>query len=105
MFSSRGGTLRSFTLANHERADHTSPVQLVDTTKRGSLGMIFTSPASHAVDTRQLYFTADTQRDTLRIVDTPQQLTFEARLGLLNGVSSFTSGPAKSGAQGGLVCC
>jgi YidC/Oxa1 family membrane protein insertase len=43
--------------------------------------MIFTSPASHAVDTRQLYFTADTQRDTLRIVDTPQQLTFEARLG------------------------
>ncbi len=81
VFSNRGGTLRSFTLKNYERADHTSPVQLADTTKLGSLGMIFTSPASHSVDTRQLYFKADTQRDTLRIVDTPQQLTFEARLG------------------------
>ncbi|MDX1741896.1 MAG: membrane protein insertase YidC, partial [Rhodothermales bacterium] len=81
VFSTRGGTLRSFTLKNYERADHTSLVQLVDTAKSGALGMIFTSPASHSVDTRQLYFTADTQRDTLRIVDTPQQLTFEARLG------------------------
>ncbi len=94
VFSNRGGTLRSFMLKNYERADHTSSVQLADTSKAGSVGMIFTSPASHSVDTRQLYFVADTQRDTLRIVDTAQQLTYESRLGtgVLRYVYTFKPG-------------
>ena len=81
VFSTRGGTLQSFALKNYERSDLESNVQIIDTTKLGALGMVFTSPASHSVDTRQLFFAADTNRDTLRVVDTAQQLTFEAALG------------------------
>ncbi len=81
VFSNRGGTLRSFVLRQFERSDHVSNVQIIDTTKQGALGMVFTSPASHSVDTRQIFFSADTDRDTLRIVDTAQQLMFEAPLG------------------------
>jgi YidC/Oxa1 family membrane protein insertase len=81
VFSSKGGTLVSFTLNEYDRSDHLSPVQLIDTTRHGALGMVFSSPSSHTVDTRQFFFSVDTNRDTLRIVDTPQQLAYETAVG------------------------
>ncbi|NNE34412.1 MAG: membrane protein insertase YidC [Rhodothermales bacterium] len=80
VFSTRGATLKSFLLKKYERADHGAAVQLVDTAGSGSIALVFTTPASHSVDTRQLYFTA-TGPDRIDATQSERTLTFEARLG------------------------
>jgi len=80
-FSTKGATLRSFTLKEYMQFDRTAPVQLVDTTGRGALAIGFTTPNNRLVDTRDLYFTADVNSDTLRVTDGERSITFMAPLG------------------------
>ncbi len=81
VLSTRGATLRSFELKKYQHANHGgAPVQLVDSTKAGAVGMIFTTPASHSVDTRRLFFETNGP-ERLDATDAEQQLTFEAIVG------------------------
>ena len=50
-------------------------------TKGGTLGLSFRTPTGTQVDTRSLYFSADTDADTVRVTDESTTLTFEASLG------------------------
>lgn len=80
VFSTRGATLKSFTLKRFKSASNGHAVQIVDTLGAGALAMVFTSPASHAVDTRQIVFAAD--RDAaIDATAGEQSLVFEAKLG------------------------
>ncbi len=94
-FSSKGGTLVSFTLKEYDKAHSDDPVQLVDTSGAGALALQFTTPQSHVVDTRTLYFEPSLARDTLRVgEDGAAQLAFTATLGegALRYVYTFDGG-------------
>ena len=80
-FSTKGATLTSFILKEYTRYDQEEPVQLVDTTSGGALSLAFTTPASHVVDSRSLFFEVDSDVDTLRVGEEPARLTFVAQVG------------------------
>ncbi len=80
-FSTKGATLTSFVLKEYKNYDGQTPVQLVDTTGNGALGLAFTTPQSHLADSRSFYFSADVLGDTLRVDDDSTSLTFAVPLG------------------------
>ena len=80
-FSTKGGTLTSFILKDYKKFDQETPVQLVDTSKAGALALVFTTPQSHNVDTRALYFEPSTDEDVLSVAGDSATLSFTARLG------------------------
>ena len=80
-FSTKGATLTSFVLKEYDNHDGATPVQLVDTTGNGALGLAFTTPQSHLVDTRSFYFSADVTEDTLYVEDDSTTLSFATALG------------------------
>ncbi len=91
VFSTKGGTLRRFTFKNYKNFDQETPVELIEPAQeRGATALSFTTPERRPVDTRDLYFTANTDADTVRISEGSQTLTFEVPLG--DGVlrQSFT---------------
>ncbi len=79
--STKGATLVSLKLKKYNTYDFETPVQLVDTTKPGALSLVFTTPASHLVDTRALYFQTTVSSDTLRVTDGPVDVVFEVPIG------------------------
>jgi YidC/Oxa1 family membrane protein insertase len=81
VLSTQGGTIRRFTLKEYKQFNQVDPVQIVDTTAGGTLGLSFRTPTGTQVDTRSLYFSADTDADTVRVTDESTTLTFEAPLG------------------------
>jgi len=81
VLSTQGGTIRRFTLKEYKQFNQVDPVQIVDTTAGGTLGLSFRTPTGSRVDTRSLYFSADTDADTVRVTDESTTLTFEAPLG------------------------
>jgi len=81
VLSTKGGTLRRFTLKEYKQFNQTDPVQIVDTTAGGTLSLSFRTPTGKLVDTRSLFFNASTDADTVRVGDEPVSLTFEAALG------------------------
>jgi YidC/Oxa1 family membrane protein insertase len=81
VLSTKGGTIQRFTLKEYKDFNQKDPVQIVDTTAGGTLSLSFTTPTLRQVDTRSLYFQANTEADTLRLADEPVSLTFEASLG------------------------
>ena len=94
-FSTKGGTLRQFTLKDYKNFDQTTPVRLVDSSNtRGVTAITFTTPTNRNVDSRDLYFTASTDADTLFVTDEEQSLTFEAQLGEGTLRQTFTFKPA-----------
>ncbi|MEM6647933.1 MAG: membrane protein insertase YidC [Bacteroidota bacterium] len=81
-FSTKGGTLTKFELKTYQQSDRVTPVQLIDSSSVGALGLFFTTPSSRNVDTRTLFFTPNTSQRELTV--TPGDtlaLTFEARIG------------------------
>lgn len=80
-FSTQGATLRSFVLKEYQKFDQATPVQMVDTTRAGALGLAFTTPANHFADSRAFAFSSDFEGDTLRLGDDAAELTFTARVG------------------------
>ena len=81
VLSTKGGTVERFTLEQYLQFNQTDPVQIVDTTAGGTLALTFRTPTGKKVDTRSLYFSANTEADTIRIGDESRTLTFEAQLG------------------------
>ena len=80
-FSTRGATPVSFVLREYAKFDQVTPVQVISENARGALGIVFTTPANHLVDTHDLYFESAFEGDTLFVTDEAAGLTFEARLG------------------------
>ena len=87
VFSTQGGTFTSFELKQYKRAESEDPVQLVDTTKGGDLGIEFTSPGNRNYDSRSFVFTADTNRRNIQVGDAGTTLTFSTPIG--DGSISF----------------
>ncbi len=81
VLSTKGGTLHRFTLKEYKQFNQEDPVQIVDTTAGGTLSLSFRTPTGKKVDTRSLYFSPDTDADTVRVGSEPVSLTFEAQLG------------------------
>ncbi len=92
-FSTKGGTLVSFELKQYKKFDQQTPVQLVDTTASGALGLVFTTPASHVVDTRTLFFEPDFTGDRLQVTSEGTTLSFLARLGQGTIRQTYTFSP------------
>ena len=92
-FSTKGGTLVSFELKQYKQFDQQTPVQLVDTTASGALGLVFTTPASHVVDTRTLFFEPDFTGDRLQVTSEGTTLSFLARLGQGTIRQTYTFSP------------
>ena len=80
-FSTQGGTLVSFVLKEYKKFDQVTPVQLVDSSAGGALSMVFTTPTSHLIDTRTLFFEPSFNGDTLRVTEAGASLSFETTLG------------------------
>lgn len=80
-FSTHGGTLRSFKLKEYQKFDQTTPVEMVDSSRTGALGLAFTTPASHVADTRNLVFETDFEADTLHVTGDSTRLTFTTNYG------------------------
>jgi len=74
VLSTKGATIKRFTLKEYKEFNQTKPIQLIDTTSTGALAMAFTTPTSRFVDTRALYFDADASADTIRVEATRRRL-------------------------------
>ena len=81
VLSTKGATIKQFTLKEYKEFNQTQPIQLIDTTSTGALAMAFTTPTSRFVDTRALYFDTDASADTVRVEGDPASITFTAQLG------------------------
>ncbi len=80
VLSTKGGTLRSFTLKDYQQADRRTPVQLVDTAQAGALGLVFSTPRNRTVDTRTLFFDTPAQ-GTVVVTGDSLVVPFEAQIG------------------------
>lgn len=98
-FSTKGATLTSFVLKEYNKFDQVTPVQMVDTTGQGVLGVAFTTPNSRLFDSRSLFFDASFEGDTLRVEDAPESLTFETVIqgGTLRQTFTFEPGEYELG--------
>jgi YidC/Oxa1 family membrane protein insertase len=101
VFATRGGTLRSFQLKEYQKFDQVTPVEMVDTTRAGALGILFTTPTNHLADTRAFHFEPDTDLDLIQVTDGPATLSFEARIGegSIRQTYTFTPGEYEVGLQ------
>jgi YidC/Oxa1 family membrane protein insertase len=92
VFSTKGATLRSFEMLKFNRPDRTTPVQLVDTTQPGAIALQFTSPASHRVDTRTLFFTSNAP-EFVRVDREDVSIEFTTAIGNGSIVQTYTFDP------------
>jgi len=90
VFSSRGGTLRSFQLLDYTVAGTDTPVELISDPE-GALALAFTPPQGRYVDTRSLFFQTLYDGETLDATEQARELVFEAPLagGVLRYVYTF----------------
>ena len=85
VFSTAGGTLKSFRLAGYDRAGTDDAVELVSN-EAGALALGFSPPTGDYLDTRTLSFRPAVKGepfalDSLRVTDQPRTLAFEAPVG------------------------
>ena len=93
VLSTRGGTFSSFELKDYNVAGTEHPVQLVDSTKGGALGVLFTSPGARNYDTRAFLFESDTERDRIDVGDAPVSIRFSADVGDGSIILTYTFQP------------
>ena len=77
-FSTKGATLVSFVLKEYKKFDQETPVQMIAADSPGAIALAFTTPQSHLVDTRTIFFESSFEGDTLVVEDAPRSLTFVA---------------------------
>ncbi len=94
VLSTKGATLKRFTLKEYLQFDQEHPVQLVDTTGAGALALAFTTTDSRLLDTRSIHFTPSTDADTIRVTDAPKTLTFEVPLAEGSLRQTYTFNPS-----------
>ena len=80
VLSTKGATIRSLEMKKYDRPDRETPVQLVDTTRAGAIALQFTTPTSHAVDTRTLYFNSSA-RDRVIVDRDDVEIAFTTTIG------------------------
>ena len=80
-FSTKGGTPVSFQLKEYKKFDQETPVELVAGDEAGALGLVFTTPSNHVVDTRSFFFDSPAAGQTVVVADEPVSIVFEAQLG------------------------
>ena len=90
-FSDLGGTLAGFALKEYLQFDQVSPVQIVDSTGQGAIGIEFQTPDGRNVDTRDLVFATSTENITVQTQ--PEELVFEAQMGSGALVLTYTFTP------------
>ena len=88
VFSNKGGTLVSFELKEYLKFESEDAVNMVDTTKDGSIGVMFMSPDNRSYDTRSFYFTADESSDLIDASEAARSLTYTVGIG--EGSLAFT---------------
>jgi YidC/Oxa1 family membrane protein insertase len=93
VFSSHGGTLVSLELKNYNQSDRVTPVQMVDTTKTGAIGLVFTSIENRLVDTRALYFEPSVSAENLDASSAGQSLEYKAEVESGSIVVRYTFAP------------
>lgn len=98
-FSTKGATLRSFVLKEYHQFDQETPVQMVDLSSPGAIALAFTTPQSHIVDTRSLFFETPFEGDTLHVEEAPQSLTFQTEIqgGAIRQTYTFQPGEYEIG--------
>ncbi len=101
VFSTKGATLTSFILKKYRKFDQETSVQMVDTTGTGALSVAFTTPRSHVVNSRDLYFDASHEGDILRVSEDDAALHFETGIqgGVLRQTYTFYPGEYEIGLQ------
>lgn len=101
VFSTKGATLTSFILKEYQKFDQETSVQMVDTAGAGALSVAFTTPRSHVVNSRDLYFDASHEGDILRVSDDGAALHFETGIqgGVLRQTYTFYPGEYEIGLQ------
>ena len=99
VFSTKGGTLTSFILKEYQKFDQETPVQMVESTGTGALSIAFTTPRSHVLNSRELYFDTSYEGDTLRVSGDSAELHFETRIqeGVLRQTYTFRPGEYEIG--------
>ena len=93
VMSTQGGTFSSFELKEYNIAGTERAVQLVDSTKGGALGVLFTSPGSRNYDSRAFIFEASTSQNSITVGDAPVTLSFTANVGDGQIILSYTFKP------------
>ena len=81
VLSSRGATIVSFELKNYKEFDQETPVQMIEAGQGGAIALEFTSPASHLVTTKDLFFDVDVEGESVSIGDAERAVTFSRQLG------------------------
>ncbi len=94
-FSTKGATLVSFELKDFKQFDQETPVNIVDSTKAGALGLFFTTPSSRNVDTRSFFFDTDFSGETIQLAegDAPATLQFSVDVGEGRIIQTYTFTP------------
>lgn len=89
VFSSKGGTLKGFSLNHYKHFDGKSQVELVAAKQYGALALEFTTPQNRNIDTRALNFTPSQSGNIS--VNAPQTLTFSTEIngGKLKQIYTF----------------
>lgn len=93
VLSTHGATIKSFELKEFKKFDRETPVQLVDTSGVGALALAFTSLSSHNVDTRTLFFSANTEAAVVPVSGDPRSITFSTDVGKGRIVQTYTFTP------------
>ena len=101
VFSTRGATLRSLELKEYQMFDQQTPVQMVAESQTGALGLAFTTPSNHNVDSRTLYFDTAYEADTLYVREQGAGISFLTQLGggTIRKTYSFEPGEYEIGLQ------
>jgi len=93
VLSTQGGTFSSFELKEYTVAGTERQVQLVDSTKGGALGVLFTSPGNRNYDSRAFVFESSTTQESLTVGDAPVTVSFTAGVGSGRIELSYTFKP------------
>jgi YidC/Oxa1 family membrane protein insertase len=93
VLSTQGGTFTSLELKEYTVAGAERLVQLVDSTKGGALGVLFTSPGSRNYDSRAFIFESDRSEQAIDVGDEPVSLSFSADVGQGQIILTYTFHP------------
>ena len=77
VFSTKGGTFVSFKLKEYSQFDQVTAVELVDSLVAGALGLEFQTPGGRNLDSRDLFFEADMNLDSIQVAVGEADLIFE----------------------------
>ncbi len=101
LFSTKGGTIVSFRLKQYTQFDQETAVGLVDTLVAGALGLEFQTPGGRNLDSRALFFEADTDRDAIQVQAGQAGLRFQTPIaeGMLTLRYTFAAGSYEMGLE------